>query len=135
MKKFLYQFIQSKYTRLFMLLIYNLALVFKNRKYATRLFLKRYLYLKDMIEFVDTSKDESSDYVFVMWLQKNPPELVKACIERMRDFYPNLTVITNDNLSNYIQRPIYIKEKLGKGIISYANFSDYVRSCLLAKYG
>jgi hypothetical protein len=118
-----------------MLLIYNLTRIFCNRKYAARLFLKRYLRLKEEISFVDTSKDESSDYVFVMWLQKNPPELVEVCIERMREFYPNLTLITNDNLTDFIQIPTYIKEKLEKGIISYANFSDYVRSCLLAKYG
>lgn len=135
MRKILQQFIEVKHTRLFMLFIYHLARVFYGRKYAARLFLKRYLYLKDKIEFVDTSGDEISDYVFVMWLQKNPPELVEACIERQREFYPNLTVITNDNISDFIEIPAYIKEKLEKGIISYANFSDYVRSCLLAKYG
>lgn len=129
------KFIASKHTRLIMLLVYNVTRIFCNRKAAARLFLKRYLHLKDKIEFVDTTGEESSDYIFVMWLQNDPPKLVEVCIERMREFYPNLIVITNDNIEDFIQIPTYIKEKLEKGIISYANFSDYVRSCLLAKYG
>ena len=115
--------------------IYLIIKILKNEKIATRFYLKKYLNLTSEIEYKDTSIDETSEYIFTMWLQEERPPIVNACISKMKTYYPNLIVITEKNISDYIDIPAFMTEKLNKGIITYTNFSDYVRCCLLSKYG
>lgn len=82
---------------------------------------------------------QALDNIWIIWLQgmKNAPTLVKKCIASV---YKNnktkmIHVLTEKNLSNYIEIPRYILEKYEANIIGPANFSDICRSMLLSKYG
>lgn len=73
--------------------------------------------------------------VFVFWDQgyDNAPPIVKAMIDRMRQIYQErLVLLTGENLEHYVD--------LSAGIRKFretkrAQFSDYVRTELLVKYG
>ncbi len=80
-------------------------------------------------------KPVQSDYVWTMWLQDEIPELCEFCIDSIKKFYPDVIIITEKNLENYLNLPDYIWEKYRNGMIMPSHFSDLVRSCLLAKYG
>lgn len=79
------------------------------------------------------------DVIWTCWLQgeENAPRIVKVCWKSLAKHHPDkkIIVITEKNLDKYITLPEYIKDKYRKGIISKTHFSDYVRLCLLQKYG
>jgi hypothetical protein len=79
--------------------------------------------------------NERSDYVWSMWWQNDIPEIIQICLDSIKKFYPNLIIITKDNVSEYIDIPDYILQKLDSNIIAFPQFSDYIRVCLLDKYG
>lgn len=77
--------------------------------------------------------------IWTMWLQgvNQMPEIVKLCnqsVEINKGTYKHI-VLTNNNLTDYIEIPEYIFDKWENGIISNAHFSDYIRICVLEKYG
>lgn len=77
--------------------------------------------------------------IWTMWLQgiDQMPEIVRLCnqsVEINKGEYQHI-ILTNNNLTNYIEIPEYIFDKWKKGIISNAHFSDYVRIYVLEKYG
>ncbi len=80
-----------------------------------------------------------SNKVWWCWLQgeENAPELNKACLKSLRKHLKDreITIITNENLNEYIEIPEYIVKKHKKGLISHAHFSDIIRLELLIKYG
>ena len=65
------------------------------------------------------------------------PEIVKRCSDSVRKYTHKYKYVLLDynNLKNYIEIPDFILEKRKKNIIKEANFSDYIRTCLLEKYG
>ncbi len=76
--------------------------------------------------------------IWVFWAQgeNNMPELVHICYQNAKKLHgDSLILITNDNISEYVEIPNYIYDKLKQGIISYTHFSDILRVSLLAKYG
>ncbi len=77
--------------------------------------------------------------IFICWLQgmDNAPEVVKKCYESVCRHCKNykIAVITQDNISDYVDFPDYIIRKYQKGIITNTHFSDLLRVALLAKYG
>lgn len=77
--------------------------------------------------------------IWVCWLQgeKNMPELIQLCynsIKRNANGRP-VKFISSDNIEEYIEIPAFLKEKLKKGFIGYANYTDVLRLMLLYKYG
>lgn len=88
---------------------------------------------------VTLDRQVKSDFVWVCWLQglDKAPDLVKACVSSIRRTFSskNVVIISNDNLSEYIQLPDYIQEKWLSGRISAAHYSDIIRTELLCKYG
>ncbi len=101
-------------------------------------------YKKKYKKFISSYKVKNSNYEFSnivwwCWLQgeDNAPDLCKANLNALRKNLKNrkIVVITNKNLSNYIDIPEYILKKYKKGIISNAHFSDIIRLELLIKYG
>ena len=100
--------------------------------------LNDYKYVLNNLPNLETS-DKFQDAIWILWFQgkENAPEIVKKCIDSVRHFHSDKQIIVLDlyNLKNYIEIPNYIQEKYEKGIIPHANFSDYIRLCLLAKYG
>ena len=101
------------------------------------------LYKKKLYEF-DQKYDNSlahkkSDIVWVCWFQglDNAPVLVKKCYKSLQENLPNkkITLITNDNMSQYVQFPDYILEKWKNGQITHTHMTDLLRLELLIKYG
>ena len=84
--------------------------------------------------------DSTESYrIWILWWQgeENAPDLVKACINSSRKNAngASVTVITQDNVDDFIKIPDYIVEKREKGWISFAQLSDIIRFMLLEKYG
>lgn len=78
--------------------------------------------------------------VWTCWWQgeDEAPEIVKACWQSQKR---NLlsgeqhVIITKDNYSRYITIPDYILNKFEDGKNKMAHLADFVRACLLYKYG
>lgn len=78
--------------------------------------------------------------VWTCWWQgeDKAPDLVKACWQSQRN---NLSdgvrhvIITKDNFSDYITIPDYVLDKFENGKNRIAHLADFVRACLLYKYG
>lgn len=87
-----------------------------------------------------TQKSQTrSNKVWVCWLQgmESAPTLVQQCYRSLQQHLTDREIIllTKDNLEQYIQLPHFIIEKLDKGIIPPAQFSDLVRLELLIRHG
>ena len=76
-----------------------------------------------------------SEYVWTMWLKGDIPSIVQTCLNTIKHFYPNTIMITEENVKEYIDIPDIIYKKYKEGIIKPPHFSDYLRMCLLDKYG
>jgi hypothetical protein len=61
--------------------------------------------------------------------------LITACYRKLTHFNRKVTLVTNQNVSDFINQPIFVFEKVNDGRISWAHFSDIVRMTLLANYG
>lgn len=100
--------------------------------------LKKYHYILNSTS-EDNSYVEPKNYVWQLWLQgeNNAPEIIKISLDSVKKYCSDLNrvLLTEDNLKDYIQLPKYIEEKYQKGIITKAHLSDYIRLCLLEKYG
>jgi len=75
--------------------------------------------------------------IWVFWGQgeNSMPDLVKACYQQLKETNDNVHLITNENLSEYINISSVIITKVTSGKIKWAHFSDLIRMSLLAKYG
>ena len=77
--------------------------------------------------------------IWFSWLQgmDNAPDLVKACYNSVQREMEgmDIKVVTNDNMSDYVDIPDDILAKNRAGIIPDANFSDLLRLEILIKYG
>lgn len=77
--------------------------------------------------------------IWVLWLQgeSNMPELVKVCLESIKQNAGDHTVVvlSDSNLDEYIQLPERITTLYQDGKISNAHYSDIIRMALLSRYG
>lgn len=94
----------------------------------------------DIIErFNDVQSDNViTEYkIWVFWGQgeSEMPPLVRACYSQLTASNDNVILVTNENVSNYISLSKEIYSKVNEGHIQWANFSDIVRTTLLAQYG
>lgn len=80
-----------------------------------------------------------SNTIWVCWLQgiENAPDLVRACVNSIERGMKNskLIILTETNISNYIEFPDYIERKKKLGIIPNAQYTDILRTAVLCKYG
>lgn len=116
---------------------YELSKKLFGERRVIRSFLKKYrkLITNKMKNDGHVYSNEHSDYVWSMWWQNDIPEIIQICLDSIKKFYPNLIIITKDNVSDYIDIPDYILQKLNSNIIALPQFSDYIRVYLLDKYG
>lgn len=93
--------------------------------------------LEDHAAFPPLTKSVEEYRIWVFWGQgeQEMPPLVKACYRQLTHFNENVTLVTLDNISNFISISPLIFEKVNDGRISWAYFSDIVRTTLLATYG
>lgn len=77
--------------------------------------------------------------IWIFWYQgfENAPEVVKACLSSLKNCAEKHPVVELDknNITQYVDIPRYITEKVEAGIITITQFSDILRVSLLAKYG
>lgn len=81
---------------------------------------------------------ETENPIWVYWKQglDQAPAIVKSCIDSIRqNADTKVILITDDNVEQYVKFPSYIMEKLEKGTMSTAAFSDLLRFSLLEHYG
>ena len=65
-------------------------------------------------------------------------KILKSCLKSVKKYCPSeykVIVLDNNTIEDWIEVSPIIKEKYNKGIINHAHYSDYIRTCLLAKYG
>lgn len=80
------------------------------------------------------------DKVWVCWLQgiDQAPEVVKKCVETIYKHagrHGEVVILSEKNMSDYIQMPDDLLEMWKKGIIANTHFSDLLRLALLVEYG
>lgn len=77
--------------------------------------------------------------IWMCWWQgeENAPEIVRACIDSVRRNAGGheVVVITDENLSEYVDIPEWVLEKVRAGVMSRTNLSDLLRLSLLAEHG
>ena len=81
----------------------------------------------------------SKKYIWVFWYHglESAPELVKRCIESIKDhsFDYEVVILNKDNISKYIDIPQIILDKVNEKKITLTHFSDILRMGLLSIYG
>lgn len=94
-----------------------------------------------MKEYVDdeTIPKHQSNKVWVCWLQgmDNAPLLVQRCYHSLVKHLTDreIIVLTEENISKYIDIPLHIQELLASGKMTKTFFSDILRLEILIKYG
>lgn len=79
--------------------------------------------------------------IWVCWLQgeEHMPWIVKKCYENLQCKVDpedaQVVLVTLDNYADFVEIEDSVCDKLKKGILTYTNFSDYLRVKLLAVYG
>lgn len=76
--------------------------------------------------------------IWVFWGQgeESMPTLIKACYKQLVALNGDaVTLVTNRNLHECLDIPAVIYEKVERGTITWAHFSDIIRTSLLARYG
>lgn len=100
---------------------------------------RRFWGLKVNINFNSEVKRHFKDRpIWFMWLQgiENAPNLPKSNYNYLKSkFGLRVNLITQQNISDYIDLPQTILSKYEKGVISKTHFSDLVRIQLLSTYG
>lgn len=103
---------------------------------------KKYLYVflkYQNIKDLSIANNYLTAPIWICWFDgiEFAPPLVKRCIESIYNHangHP-VNLITWDNISDYIDIPIYIQKKVLNKQMSYAHYADIVRIFLLEKYG
>lgn len=113
---------------------YNGILVEVERKLR-----KKYLPILNVLDgkyAKDTITGHHSNKVWVCWLQgiDNAPELVKTCFASLCKYLKDreIVLLTNENIHDYVQLPVFIEEKHKRGIIPVAQYTDLLRLELLS---
>ncbi len=118
-------------------------IVRKKHEYVLNYLKTNYQYVLDRWESVPMTENliqtPEKRYIWIMWWQgqENAPELIRKCIESIRNnsVGAEVIVIDKNNYSQYVSLPSYIIEKHKKGIISFAQLSDIMRVNLLSRNG
>ena len=114
-----------------------------NNSYDTAYY-QCYYKLKEKYKYVLQSSitvagpSEKSNKVWICWFQgeQNAPDIVKACIKSIRRHLSDreIIILSDKNITEYLDIPDYIKDKIGKSI-TLTHYSDIIRVMLLNRYG
>ncbi len=85
----------------------------------------------------DNERELGDRRIWVFWGQgeNNMPLLIRACYNQLVSLNERVTLITKANISEFLDIPEVIYHKVERGTISWAHFSDIIRTSLLARYG
>jgi hypothetical protein len=102
-------------------------------------FAKKYLYLVDDAP-QNQITPQSPETIWQFW--DNPkgqptPDIVKTCIKSVKKFKENFDhkILDTSTIANYTDLPGYVFDRLKKGQMHYAHFSDLLRLNLLKNHG
>lgn len=102
---------------------------------------KKYGKILDELEksFREKQAVPKEKYIWVCWMQgiENAPEIVKTCIQSIKDNITNrkVVLITSENYRKYVTFPDFIQLKINNKIIKGAHLTDLLRLELLDRYG
>ena len=106
---------------------------FLQRRYAGLLLERRGFYEEHRLE------QRRSRRVWVCWLQgfELAPELVKVCVASMRRWLTDreITLLSYDNYTEYVELPPHVVERYEKGEMPAALFADLLRLEVLIRHG
>ena len=109
-------------------------LIVKKNKIVLERLTNEYQDLIRQYKSIPLESRQSSDKVWMFWWQgeHKMPELVKVCTESIKEnlYDSDIVILTKDNIDEFLSIPDYILDKLNKGIISMAAFSDIVLSLI-----
>lgn len=89
-------------------------------------------------EGITFGNSEYNNPVWIYWKQglDKAPEIVQKCIKSVKEnTQQDVIIITDENLGQFVTFPQVIIDKVEKGNISAAAFSDLLRFSLLEHYG
>jgi len=94
--------------------------------------IKKYSYRQEV-----TESPNNDTKIWVYWGQgmAEMPTLVKACYKQLISHYDNVILVTNENISNYINLNAELIRRVETGGLSWAHLSDIIRNKLLYRYG
>lgn len=110
----------------------------KKQFYIERHINKKYSAIVEKYRHREESKTECKDFkIWVFWGQgkKKMPAVVEACYRKLKENNGNVQFIDMDTVSQFVQLPSIVYEKLERGKLLFAHFSDILRNTLLAQYG
>lgn len=87
------------------------------------------------INLLNNQKFKSNIWVFWGQGKAAMPPLIRACYDQLLKNNKDVILVTSTNVEDYIQLPEIIYRKVRDGRITWAHFSDIIRTTLLAKYG
>lgn len=113
--------------------------ILKKTKWFDSYFKSKYSdIINETQKYINVPQKELTQYpIWVFWgqgIDKMPP-LIKACYKQLTKNNSNITLLTFTNLKDYLSLDKVIYDKVSAGIISWANFSDIIRTTLITKYG
>lgn len=124
--------------KVFLALIPNKYLRAKLKADWTKFHLKKYVNIAvQNYKEPNDIKYEINPPFFQYWNKgiENAPDIVKACVHSINKFEPEIKhiILDDKNLEDWVEIPSYIYDLKREGKIKIAQFSDIIRSCLLAQ--
>ncbi len=95
---------------------------------------------KEKIAELNMAKETPPVTNYKLWFfwgqgENEMPILVKKCYLQLKKLHTNVELVTAENISCFIELPREIYNKVINCELSWAHFSDIIRTSLLAKYG
>lgn len=93
----------------------------------------------DHTEVTKNLQHDAGKIIWFLWLQglDSAPAIVKKCyttiLDKLKDY--KVTLLTADNIYDYVSLPDFILKKWEKGLITNTHFSDILRLDLLITHG
>lgn len=110
-----------------------------NNKILCKLRKKNARFIREFKASAQPGERRQSNKVWVCWLQgmEQAPPLVKKCYASLQTHLKDREIIllTEENYRQYVRLPDFIEEKVRKGIIGPAHYTDLLRLELLLKHG
>lgn len=110
-----------------------------NNKLLCRLRKKNRKFIESYKAAAQSLERKRSNKVWVCWFQglENAPPVIQRCFQSLQENLKDREIIllTEENYTQYVTLPDFIREKAAAGIIPKAQFSDLLRLELLIRHG
>lgn len=100
---------------------------------------KKYSKFVDGFSYKEPEEKHITKIVWQCWFQgvDNAPQMVRSCMDSIKEYFYDykINILTEDNISDFVELPEFIIKKYKCGIITPQQYSDILRAALLDKYG